>query len=253
MVSQSENSSRAGKRVCPVCHASGISDYVKKNGYRFLRCPDCHFVWVKTPPDPETFERLYDHGVKITADHYPKSGSRRRRALGKAWTFKKYLWRKTALDIGCGGGFVVDAFRLFGADAYGLDVNPNAINYAKRRFSKCHFVLGDFSEIDRLGKKFDFVYSSEVMEHLDGVDDFMGCLARNVKPGGHVFITTPDLAHPDVPEDPSTWNVFSPPFHIQFFDAYNLAMLFGRFGFETVKRFKDEGGQGLQILFRKRH
>ena len=75
----------------------------------------------------------------------------------------------------------------------------------------------------------------------------MTVLAAISRPGGRVFITTPDIGHRRVPDDVTEWDMFSPPTHVQFFDAATIATLFERHGFRLRRRyFKLK--PGLQIL-----
>lgn len=189
----------------------------------------------------------------IRADFYPKSSSRARRGMLNALRLMRYVYGRRALDLGCGGGFVVNGFqRAFAREAVGLDINPNAIEYAKAHYPQCTFYRGTFDDFkDGQIGTFGFVYSSEVIEHVEDVEAYMVFLSEITDPGATVFITTPDIEGPQVPENPTDWDVFSPPIHIQFFTEDTLARLFKRYGFDVIKRAPDRGGCGLKMLFRK--
>lgn len=241
---------------CAVCGGAHTEPYVEKDGYAFRKCPDCGYVFCHPRPSQDELDKWY--GVSggtecVDRDNYPKSSSRKRRAFFNALKLMPLLWGRRALDIGCGGGFVVGGMKMAGARAaVGLDLNPKAIDYARAHYPKCEFHCGGFDDFSggKLGR-FGFVYSSEVIEHVLDVEAYVSFLDEVTEPGAKVFITTPDIASAQVPEDVTRWSVFAPPMHIQFFTQATLTHLFGRFGFTPIRRVPDRGGAGLKMLFRK--
>ena len=203
-------------------------------------------------PQPAELTRQYmAPGGGIDADTYPKAASRFRRARIKARRFAPLICDRDVIDIGCGGGFMVEAMRRVGGRAAGLDINPQAIVYAERQFPENRFFCGDLAAFEGHEAAFDFVYSSEVIEHVPDVTRYMALLARITRPGGHVYITTPDIGHGRVPRDVASWDLFCPPVHVQFFTAASLRILFDRHGF-GIRRKYFKLKPGLQILAERR-
>ena len=234
--------------ACRVCGAGAGTAFAHKDGYQFARCGQCGFVYLDPMPTSETLAALYDGGGGgITAEAYPKAASRLRRARIRALRLHRHLGGRDALDIGCGGGFMVEAMRRVGARAVGLDINPAAIAYAERQYPKNRFFCEDVGAFEGRDLAFDFVYSSEVIEHVPDAQRYMALLARITRPGGHVYITTPDIDHWRVPADVTRWDMFSPPAHVQFFNRHSLGLLFERHGFRPRRRFF-KLKPGLQIL-----
>ncbi len=183
---------------CRVCGDSHTGFFAEKDGYEYARCAACGFVFLDPMPDAAALAGQYA-GAAIGAEAYPKAASRFRRARVKALRLVRYVRGNETIDLGCGGGFMVEAMRRLGARATGVDVNPGAIAYASRRFAHNRFYCDDLAAFDGRGLAFDFVYASEVMEHLPDIDAFMGLIARITRPGGHVYVTTPDIGHWRVP------------------------------------------------------
>lgn len=241
---------------CPVCSGSAMAPYGDKDGYSFLSCSDCGYVFCHPRPSQQALDEMHaEQGGSdgIRADYYPKAPSRARRGLMNAFKLVRYVFGQRVLDLGCGGGFVVCGFkRAFAREAVGLDINPNAIEYARAHYSDCIFHCGTFDDFKdgRIGT-FGFVYSSEVIEHVENVEAYMNFLVEITQPGAVVFINTPDIAGEQVPDVVTDWDLFSPPLHIQFFNEDTLTRLFVRFGFTPIKRVPDRGGPGLKMLFRK--
>lgn len=241
---------------CPVCQGAGTEPYVEKDGFKFRKCTGCGYVFCHPRPAQAELAKHYaisEGSDGIRRDFYPKASSRARRSFFNALKLWPHVRGKRVLDLGCGGGFVVGGMKTVGArEAVGIDINPNAIEYARAHYPKCEFHLGTFDDFSG-GKMapFGFVYSSEVIEHVEDVEAYMRFLVEMTEPGAKVFITTPDIGSSQVPADVTGWSMFSPPVHIQFFTQATLAQLFGRFGFTPVKRVADPGGAGLKMLFRK--
>jgi len=235
------------KRECPMCRAAAAGSFARKNGYALSRCAACGFLFVDPVPTPADLARLYRAEAGITADSYPKASSRFRRAFIKAVKFARYIRGRDAIDVGCGGGFVAEAMRRVGARAMGLDISERAIAYARRRFPACEFACGTLEDFQKTGRSFDFVYCSEVIEHVADADAFVAALARICRPGGRLFVTTPDIGHWRVPKDLVSWSLVDPPRHVRYFNAESLGLLLGRHGFALRRKiFKHK--PGLQVL-----
>lgn len=70
-----------------------------------------------------------------------------------------YRWQKRVLEIGCSVGNISASFRVFPDVAFtGIDIDRNAINLAKRRFSDApnfRFSFISLEELSRQGETFD--------------------------------------------------------------------------------------------------
>jgi len=85
----------------------------------------------------------------------------------RTFSLRKYVkGGKKALDIGWGAEFIVESLRQVGADSYGFDINPNSIAFAKSNYPKSKFYLNSYDTISEFSDFFDFIYSSEVIEHV---------------------------------------------------------------------------------------
>lgn len=83
------------------------------------------------------------------------------------------------MDVGCGRGEFLDGFKKLGLTADGMDLEIDGIDVGKNNFP--------FPD-----KKFDFVFSKSVIEHLSEPDNFIKEIYRILKPGGRIIVMTPD-------------------------------------------------------------
>ncbi|MGD1047821.1 MAG: methyltransferase domain-containing protein [Candidatus Krumholzibacteriaceae bacterium] len=79
--------------------------------------------------------------------------------------------RGEALDFGCGNGVLTDVLRQAlppGWTVYGTDISETAIGNARRRYPRCTFFPAD--DAGYAGKKFDFLFTHHVFEHVYDLD-----------------------------------------------------------------------------------
>ncbi len=234
-----------------MCRQGGARYFGEKSGYTLFRCAACGFLYLDPMPGPQDFARLYEGAAGAAIESYPKAASRRRRGFIKAVKFLRYVRGRDVLDVGCGGGFVAHAMGRVGARAVGIDPHGPSIDYARRTFPECEFHRGGAEGFQATGRQFDFLYCSEVIEHVPDADIFAAALARLCRPGGHLFVTTPDIGHWRVPKDLLSWNLVDPPRHVRYFTVESLRLLLERHGFALRRKiFKIK--PGLQVLAERR-
>ncbi|HUA55231.1 MAG TPA: class I SAM-dependent methyltransferase [Candidatus Sulfotelmatobacter sp.] len=237
--------------ACPACREAEARSAFAKDGYALRRCRACGFLFVSPYPSEAELAAYYNDSARApTANFFNKAVSRRRRAWVRSLKFLPYVVGRSVLDIGCGGGFMAGAFARLGARASGLDIGSGAIAYARRHFPRCTFYCEPFADFRGRGLRFDFVFSSELLEHLPGPDGFLETLAAVTKPGGHVYVSAPDAGHPAVPADVSRWSDVIPPEHLQFFNRGNAELAFARYGFRLVKAYRKRT-PALSLIFRR--
>ncbi|MGI8955444.1 MAG: class I SAM-dependent methyltransferase [Chthoniobacterales bacterium] len=99
------------------------------------------------------------------------------------------------LDAGCGSGVISHFLAGQCASVVANDSNPAAIQFARETFRdpNLHFFLGQLQTVDGYGP-FDWIYVLEVIEHLyqEQVEELLCIFKGMIKPGGHLFLTTPN-------------------------------------------------------------
>jgi len=96
------------------------------------------------------------------------------------------------LDLGCGEGDLIA--QLMGkGNLYGVDLAEETINIAQRKFPVGDFRVGDVCDLSYFESNFfDFIFSSDVIEHVPEYEKMVAEAARLIKPGGVVLIKTPN-------------------------------------------------------------
>ncbi|MFY9799638.1 MAG: flippase-like domain-containing protein, partial [Methanoregula sp.] len=106
------------------------------------------------------------------------------------------------IDIGCGSGVQMKEIGRHGYSlAIGIDVNLNAIRFARERFlPNTEFIIADAQYLPIKSSVADKIVCAEIIEHLKSPNRLVNEIARVLKRGGAVVITTPN--------DRSVWGVY---------------------------------------------
>ena len=96
-------------------------------------------------------------------------------------------------QVGCGLGFFSKQLKERGANVFACDIGPNIVKHT-REFVGCECEVVDaLGLIDHYGKeRFDVVVSSECIEHTRSPIDAIAQMAKVLKPGGYLSISTPN-------------------------------------------------------------
>ena len=100
------------------------------------------------------------------------------------------LERQFSLDAGCGKGVYL---RYFKHPVVGLDVSRKRIKFAKSKYSqRIFYVVGDIRSLPFKSKVFDYLFSVDVIEHLNetGIDSAFSEFERVTT--GIVHVSTPN-------------------------------------------------------------
>jgi 2-polyprenyl-3-methyl-5-hydroxy-6-metoxy-1,4-benzoquinol methylase len=131
------------------------------------------------------------------------------------------------LEIGSGLGYLTYSLIRAGYDAKGIDISENAVRQATERFGN-YYSSGDVYEYSvKHSASYDYVISTEVIEHIDRPVDFLSALLSLVKPGGKVIITTPNKS--PYPDD-IIWASDLPPVHLWWFSEDSVRYMAAKLG-----------------------
>jgi len=208
-------------------------------------------------PGPEALAALYHDAYDgAKSGYFAKPDAKMRRSLIRLRILRRYAKPGgNFLDIGCNGGFMVEAARQSGFAAWGLDPDAVSIGYARAHFPQNQYFQGLISDFDPRDKngapvRFSAAYCSEVIEHVPQPQAFLRDIFRLLLPGGALYLTTPDISHWRRPRQLAQWDGFCPPGHLIYFNPDNLIALIRRCGFELVTR-RPAWKPGVKLIVRR--
>lgn len=134
-------------------------------------------------------------------------------------------WRRTGrlIDVGCGAGYFLDraaakAWAVTGTEYGGI---PLATARAKG-----HAIIeGPLNPADHPGAPFDVACSFEVIEHVTNPADELARMAQVVRPGGLIYVTTPNYRSVGHWLAGGRWSVVNYPEHLNYFTPATLKCL----------------------------
>lgn len=142
------------------------------------------------------------------------------------------------VDAGCGSGYGTQILFEGGHAPYGVDVDEQAVSFAAAAYGRFTyregFGHGDFAYFAPSGGggTYDAVVCVEVIEHVDREHGqrMLQNAARLLRPGGLLFLTTPDIEAPG----------YSPgnPFHVHEYSAPELFDALADAGFTHTERHR---------------
>lgn len=139
----------------------------------------------------------------------------------------------TLLDVGCGDGWFLREMQTVGWSVSGLDPDPEAVAVA--RASGLAVREGMLEDGVFADGHFDAITLNHVVEHLPDPVGTLSVCRRILKPGGLIWVSTPNLGsrgHALFGED---WRGLEPPRHLVLFTRAALVRALSDAGFDVVR------------------
>ena len=139
------------------------------------------------------------------------------------------------LDVGCGGGSLVHALRRRGLKAFGLDIAHSAARNAHERY-RVDVVEGLVQGAPFPPGVFSTITLFHVLEHVPDPLGLLDSLGRLLRPGGKLFVQTPNAASWQFLLLGSHWSGVDAPRHLFHFRSSDLEDLLDATGFDVRRR-----------------
>ena len=150
---------------------------------------------------PETKDFSYNSGERQTATRFEEiradHGTRYQLAVAVLKDrFSKATEPLIGLDLFCGNGYGSWlASKKLGAHVLGIDGSADAIAVANEHFSTVRTIFtAKCFPFDLPAEAYDFITCFESVEHVADPDALFAELVRALKPGGVLFVSTPNEA-----------------------------------------------------------
>lgn len=263
----------------PLCDLCGSAGEIAQTGvadpdgningtWNFQRCanPACGVYWLDPAPPPHELWKAY----ATYHTHTRKSGHHIARAilslahrfikllLLPLWMFNgmkreadylRFMTLKNEtvgklLDVGCGGGRLLNRMKKRGWEVEGIDFDAHATEKVTARYGiKTH--VGDITQCDLTGNSFDVICMSQTIEHLYDPNSTLRECLRILKPGGFLVMTTPNAASIGASEFGTFWRGWEAPRHLHLFTVKSLQQLTRQAGFDVTEACTYSAGSAV--------
>jgi 2-polyprenyl-3-methyl-5-hydroxy-6-metoxy-1,4-benzoquinol methylase len=226
-----ESSAGTSCLVCGVfqSHALYRGDFV------YYRCSNCGLVSSAPIPTAEQIQAHYKSkfasGNYETARRYAVPYRRVHRQLAN---FVDPTPGDRILDVGCFTGELLSLLAARGADVYGLELQPEAVEIANERLA------GRVYQADVFGTSFpkgpyDVVTMMGFIEHVTEPTAFLDRANVLLKQGGRLVLETPDAGSFVARLAGAHWPPLAPIEHIHLFSRRALRIVLAQSGFRNIR------------------
>jgi len=232
---------------CPACHGFRQRLRGQKDGHDVWECRRCGALFMPTASTSVALHELYDHYYERARFTTPATVIASLEVLvGSAERFRKTgRW----LDVGYGEGSLLNVAERHGWACHGSEVSPHALEYGRRR---AWVVTPDpGGDVRFQDGAFDVVTMIELLEHVPEPTRFLAHAARWLRPGGLLYVTTPNAGSLNRRVLGLSWSTVSPPEHLVLWTAVALRRALAPAGFVPF-RVRTEGCNPSEILARLR-
>ena len=229
---------------CLICsHRS--QNHKNWNNHKIIICDQCSFSYIDTskPQEGDVFSPSEKSFIDRSIENDKERSNLFTQEIVKNRinVYEKILKRRplNILEIGCGTAVMSDGFSNNEINYSGIELDKNLYNFAKSKFRNVFY--GDFLKTN-FEKKFDILFASQVVEHIDEPNFFFKKCNEVLNENG--------ILHVDVPNDKSLisrlrkifkndkyYGSIRPPYHMRAYSANSLNKLFEKNNFYNIKTF----------------
>ncbi|MFN0188041.1 MAG: class I SAM-dependent methyltransferase [Bacteroidia bacterium] len=217
--------------ACILCNSIDIIKLTKYEIHRLVKCDRCGFVFMERIPTEEELNAHYKlYSYTNSSEVSPLTIQSFQLLLDE---MEKYREMNTIVDVGCGKGWFLLEARKRGWNVYGTEFSDEAIKICKANGIKME--KGDLSNLSFGKVKFDVVFSSEVIEHVNTPAGQFKNMYSILRPGGLLYLTTPNfncyLRH----IYKANYNIIEYPEHLGYFTKKTMHFGLTNAGFKKWK------------------
>ena len=263
---------------CPICDSagtaevSGVYDWMFgscSNEWRYMKCIDCDSLYLSPRLLDEhisiAYSKYYTHADADTIVANSKKKSLKLKLLNSyiasseksnfidalkrvmLYPIKNFLAAKSrhiseltpgsVLDFGCGNGEFMLLSKSFGWETKGYDLDESAV-FSARKLGLDVSQGGISDLINEESDKYDLITLSHVIEHVYEPHKLIQECYRLLKPGGRLWLETPNSRSLGLTLFGKYWRGLEPPRHIVLFNFNSMSNILLSSGFSEMEKRK---------------
>lgn len=183
---------QAYSRPCLLCGGLRHRVVFREFDIDILRCLECRHVFSSFAADPH-----YDGfwGAEVADEDHSYWRKARDRMYQDFLT--KFLTSRSGrlLDMGCGLGFFVrNVASLANWEAYGCEISPAAVQYAREKLGLDNITCSRLEDVELSPHSFDIITMWDVIDHILRPDPLLRRCHALLRDGGICFLRTPNVS-----------------------------------------------------------
>ncbi len=178
--------------MCPLCISKNTQFFAKKKTYSFFRCKNCKTIFLPKLPSKRVLNKYYSSQFTYNDGKQNENVIRKQSKCILSSLKKLSNNAQTICDVGSGYGYFMDEARKKGYIVEGVEPSIQLADYTFKKYQLPVYSGNLASYIIKNNNQFDIVTCIHVIEHVVNIKEFISQLVRLVKPGGVLFIETPN-------------------------------------------------------------
>ena len=188
-----------GAFQCNLCGACDFDRVITKNAHQLVRCRACGLLCIDPQPSREQIAALYApasgyqrHRLQASNNRYAPFEDRRSRYLADV-VDREHARRGALLDVGCGTGAFLHDMQKRGWKVCGLELGEHQVEHARTAHNlDVQAGAAEDATARFAATSFDVITLWDVVEHLPSPRQVVTDLVTLLKPGGTLFLATPN-------------------------------------------------------------
>jgi SAM-dependent methyltransferase len=216
------------------------SDHVTGDPFEIRRCTACGLALTWPAPPASEMGRYYPDAYYGSAAEKrfegPVEGLQRALYGLRASRVERAAGGRPGrvLDVGCGRGFLLDAFRRRGWTVEGTEMSEASSAHA-REVLDLPVRVGPLESLGLPPESYDAVTLWHVLEHLPEPGALLAEIHRLLRPGGVLLVSVPNFGSPEARASGAGWFHLDVPRHLVHFTPKTLASLLRDAGIEPLE------------------
>lgn len=210
---------------CPVCKSNKVGFFADKNTYHFYRCRYCKTIFLNKLPSLNILNKYYSQQFLYESGQFNELIIRKRSREILKKIKSCFPQARTLCDVGSGYGYFLDEAVKEKYAVFGIEPSKKLRQFAKKNYSFSFFPGTLENYVRKNPKKFDVVTCIHVIEHISQPKKFVSLLLKLVKPGGLLYLETPNSDSHLLYAEREQYTFLIPPEHLWLFSQASIKKL----------------------------
>lgn len=218
---------------CNICNSKLYSKLFSIRGCQFVKCKNCGLVYINPRQKDEKIQHSYKKNKFLSCEYYLDT-NREDILTFKNWIrlIMHYCPKGKLLDVGCGVGTLLKVAHDCGWNVTGVDLNKKSAEFVKGKYGLN--IINTNIEDFKTPELFDAVTMIELIEHAPNPRKTINKARSLLKPGGFLFINTPNVESISSRISGRRWWLYKPNEHLYYFSRATIKRLLESEGFKVI-------------------